>query len=90
MYQIQSRPRGRFFYGWNTQMMAWLLAMALSWMIWLAALLSTETAHAQNAPATTLISDTVYRADGTPAQGVLLISWGHSQLPQALPWQRRI
>jgi len=33
MYQTQSRPRGRFFYGWNTQMMAGLLAMALSWMI---------------------------------------------------------
>src|SRR5438128_11371913 len=26
-------------------------------------------------PATTTISDTVYRADGTPAAGTLLISW---------------
>src|SRR5258708_8031649 len=29
----------------------------------------------QGAPATTTISDVVYRADGTPAAGVLLISW---------------
>jgi trimeric autotransporter adhesin len=28
-----------------------------------------------DAPATTTISDTVYRADGTPAAGTLLISW---------------
>lgn len=29
----------------------------------------------QATPATTRISDVVYRADGTPAGGVLLISW---------------
>lgn len=28
-----------------------------------------------DAPAVTTISDTVYRADGTPASGTLLISW---------------
>jgi trimeric autotransporter adhesin len=32
------------------------------------------TSQAQS-PATTTISDTVYRADGTPAAGTLLISW---------------
>jgi hypothetical protein len=76
MYQTQSRPKGRFFYGWNRQLMMWLLAIAVSWLMWLAAVLSTGIAQAQGGPATTLISDTVYRADGTPAQGVLLISWG--------------
>jgi hypothetical protein len=30
---------------------------------------------AEAAPATTTISDVVYRADGTPAGGVLLFSW---------------
>jgi hypothetical protein len=37
-------------------------------------LLTASAALAQNPPLTT-ISDTVYQADGTPAQGVLLISW---------------
>jgi hypothetical protein len=40
----------------------------------LLALLMTSVASAQTPP-TTLISDTVYRADGTPAGGTLLISW---------------
>src|SRR5689334_18617579 len=30
--------------------------------------------HAQ-APETTLVNDVVYRADGTPAKGTVLISW---------------
>ena len=76
MSEMQSRPRGRFFCGWDTQLMVWLLAMALSWMMWLAAVMTADIAHAQGAPTTTLINDTVYRADGTPAGGVLLISWG--------------
>ena len=37
-------------------------------------LLSVSHARAQS-PATTLVNDIVYRADGTPAGGTLLISW---------------
>ncbi|HWO27298.1 MAG TPA: hypothetical protein VNO32_00720, partial [Candidatus Acidoferrum sp.] len=29
----------------------------------------------QSGPATTTVADTVYRADGTTAQGVLIITW---------------
>jgi len=40
----------------------------------LSVLLLTAVSRAQ-APAMTTISDVVYRADGTPAAGTLLISW---------------
>ena len=45
--------------------------------IWLACalLLGLPAARAQTAPATTNISDTIYRADGTAATGTVLISW---------------
>ena len=46
-------------YGWLFLLLAGLVALAVS---------------AQTLPTTT-ISDTVYRADGTPAGGTLLISW---------------
>src|SRR5579859_6105511 len=36
--------------------------------------LAVSPAHA-GAPATTTVSDTVYRADGSPASGTLLITW---------------
>jgi hypothetical protein len=44
------------------------------WLFLLLTGLVALTVSAQNLPTTT-ISDTVYRADGTPAGGVLLISW---------------
>ena len=50
----------------------------LAWMLMLGAAAGVVgTAHAQSAPAiaTTTISDTVYRADGTLATGTVLISW---------------
>lgn len=68
------RARARFFCGRKLEWMMWLLALLLSSMLWLA-VSPVELAQAQSTPATTLISDTVYRADSTPAQGVLLISW---------------
>jgi hypothetical protein len=70
------RLRGRFFCGRKTELLIWVLAALLSWMLWLGSGGSVGSARAQNGPATTLISDTVYRADGTAAGGVLLISWG--------------
>ncbi len=68
------RAKARFFYGRKLDWMVWLLA-PLSWMMWWSAI-SVQSARAQSGPATTTVSDTVYRADGTPARGVLLISWG--------------
>src|SRR5271166_5617732 len=44
----------------------WALAVALGANVW---------AAAQSGPAMTSVIDTVYRADGTPAQGVLVIAW---------------
>ena len=41
---------------------------------WLTLALATPATWAAG-PATTLVQDIVYRADGTPAQGTLLISW---------------
>jgi hypothetical protein len=51
------RPRGRFFNGQKLEVMVWLLAAPLSWMMWLAVGV-VQTAHAQTGPATTLVSDT--------------------------------
>ena len=55
----------------------WALAeLCLAWMLMLgAASCVGVTAHAQTAPATTAITDTVYHADGTAAAGTVLISW---------------
>ena len=36
----------------------------------------------------TTISDTVYRADGTPAGGTLLISWPEFSTAADRPWRR--
>ncbi len=55
-----SRPSGRLFY---------LLPVILASVLLASRALSAQT------PALTTISDVVYRADGTPAGGTLLISW---------------
>lgn len=46
----------------------------LFYLVWCAVLTATSMAG-QASPATTTISDTVFAADGSPAQGTLLISW---------------
>jgi len=43
-------------------------------LLGLTCLVAVSAALAQS-PALTTVSDTVYRADGTPASGTLLISW---------------
>jgi hypothetical protein len=60
MFQIR-RPLGRIFY------------LALAGVI----VATGIRLHAapQSGPALTSVVDTVYRADGTPAQGVLVITW---------------
>jgi hypothetical protein len=60
MFEIR-RPSGRIFY------------LALAWMI--AAPGIRLHAAPQSGPALTSVVDTVYRADGTPAQGILVITW---------------
>src|SRR5579872_985933 len=44
-------------------------------LFYLLLILAAGVAAQGQGPATTTISDTVYRADGNPAGGVLLISW---------------
>src|SRR5271166_6032490 len=55
------RPAGRIFY----------LALAVV----VAAAGIRLNAAPQSGPALTSVIDTVYRADGTPAQGILVITW---------------
>lgn len=43
-------------------------------------LLTMEVAAQAPAGSTTTIQDVIYRADGTPASGTLVISWGNSEL----------
>jgi trimeric autotransporter adhesin len=62
MLDARRRPRGRFFY--------WLLSV-----LWVWGIAHAPLATAGTAPATTRVSDVVYRADSTPASGVVLISW---------------
>src|ERR1700678_4566008 len=59
MFQT-SRPAGRIFY--------WVLAVVI-------AAGAGAVAAAQSGPALTSVIDTVYMADGTQAQGVLVITW---------------
>src|SRR5579872_34107 len=46
----------------------------MGWLFYLLPVLLASVVCAQTVPTTT-ISDTVYRADGSPAGGTLLISW---------------
>jgi hypothetical protein len=63
MLDARRRPVGRLFFG--------LVPVLLVW--WGSA--QAPLAAADPAPATTRVSDTVYRADGMPASGTVLISW---------------
>src|ERR1700757_2556448 len=56
------RPKGRLF--------CWLLSV-----LWVWSVAATPATAGANGPATTHISDTVFRADGNPAAGWVLISW---------------
>lgn len=63
MLDARRRPMGRLFFGLLSVLAVWLGAIAI------------PANAADGAPATTRVSDTVYRADGTPASGMVLISW---------------
>src|SRR5437868_6966368 len=58
------RPNGRFFYGL-------VMVLVVGWSL----IQACPVIAADAAPATTHLSDTVYRADGNPASGTVLISW---------------
>ena len=64
MLDARRRPEGRFFCG---------LGMLL--LVWFGLMQDPLANAADSGVATTRVSDTVYRADGTPASGTLLISW---------------
>ena len=64
MFDASRRPIGRFFY--------WLLAVITVFGFWLSAF---GAPGPDNGPATTTVADTVYLADGTTAQGNLIITW---------------
>ncbi|MGC2196940.1 MAG: hypothetical protein WA628_19855, partial [Terriglobales bacterium] len=64
MLDARRRPEGRLFCG--------LLSVLLVW--WGLAQAPAAVA-ADAAPATTRLNDTLYRADGVPASGTVLISW---------------
>jgi len=65
MFDAGRRPMGRLFYC--------LLAVVTASGFWLPAFGAGPVP--QSGPATTTVADTVYRADGTTAQGVLIITW---------------
>ena len=50
----------------------WVLAMLAAWSLWLPAFGAPDP---QSGPATTTVADTVFLADGTLAQGSLIITW---------------
>ena len=63
MLDVRRRPEGRLFY--------WLMSGLLVLLVWS----GVSVPAAMAAPATTRVSGIVYRADGSVASGVVLISW---------------
>ena len=70
MLDGRRRPEGRLFLGLLTVLLVWSGVLATTGV-----LISSAKAADGGAPAITRVSDTVYRADGTPASGTALISW---------------
>ena len=70
MLDGRRRPEGRLFFGLLTVLLVWSGVLATTGV-----LIGTANAADGSAPATTRVSDTVFRADGTPASGTVLISW---------------
>jgi hypothetical protein len=59
----------------------WVLSLALLSLVGL----TSSTPLLAQGPALTTISDTIYRADGTPAGGTVLISWPSFQTAEGDP-----
>src|ERR1700685_1883218 len=75
MFDAGRRPMGRLFF-LVLAMIAELAGLAaLVNLLSLGGVVRAAAPMPQNGPASTTVSDTVYRADGTPAQGTLIITW---------------
>lgn len=70
MLDGRRRPVGRLFLGLLTVLLVWWGVLATPGL-----LVVTANAADGGSPATTRVSDTVFRADGTSASGTVLISW---------------
>src|SRR5712675_3501426 len=79
MFDASRRPMRRLFYFWAAPVVSG--AMVISTFGLAASGLRrpvfprAAAALPQGGPALTTVSDTVYRADGEPAQGTLIITW---------------
>src|SRR6202451_1773235 len=75
MFDAGRRPMGRLFF-LVLAMIAELAGLAaLVNLLSLGGVVRAAAPIPQSGPASTTVSDTVYRADGTPAQGTLIITW---------------
>ena len=75
MFDAGRRPMGRLFF-LVLAMIAELAGLAaLVNLLSLGGVVRAAAPAPQSGPASTTVSDTVYRADGTPAQGALIITW---------------
>jgi hypothetical protein len=63
----------------------WRLAGGLALVFGILVLRAAAAPVPQSGPAVTTVSDTVYRADGTPAQGTLVITWPAFLLANGTP-----
>ena len=63
----------------------WRLAGGVALVCGILALRAAAAPVPQSGPAVTTVSDTVYRADGTPAQGTLVITWPAFLLANGTP-----
>jgi len=64
MFHTESRPMGRLFY--------WAVVVVV---VAVAGFRLEASPVPQSGPAMTTVADTVYEADGTPAQGNLIVTW---------------
>ena len=75
MFDAGRRPMGRLLFLVLTMIAELAGLAALVNLLSLGGVVRAAVPLPQSGPATTTVSDTVYRADGTPAQGVLIITW---------------
>ncbi len=75
MLDAGCRPMGRLFYLVLAMIVEIAGLAALVNVLSLGGIVRAAAPAPQSGPASTTVSDTVYRADGTPAQGELIITW---------------
>jgi hypothetical protein len=75
MFDAGRRPMGRLFYLVLAMIVEIAGLAALVNLLSLGGVVRAAAPAPPTGPATTTVSDTVYRADGTPAQGTLIITW---------------